>query len=111
MTFDLGQVNVGSLKQALHQLATDYPFQDESQRNAFAYAVDNLDSAGDDPAAIAESRAQVVSSPVVSSAVDNSAQEISSLEEQLAAARAEIAQLQQAQNQTAAETANTQQAQ
>lgn len=73
--FQLGSVNIDSLKDILNMLGNTYPWQDETSKNAYHEQVAGLSEAGDPNAAPAETLSEAEA-------------EIAALKEQLAAAEA-----------------------
>lgn len=70
-SFELGQVNVDSLKEILNQLGNTYPWQDEASKLAYHDQVNSIGEAGDPRVASDEA-------------------EISDLEKQVAALQAQL---------------------
>lgn len=52
--YQLGSVNIDSLKEILNQLGNSYPWQDEASKTAFHAQVSSLDVAGDPHAEAAD---------------------------------------------------------
>jgi hypothetical protein len=84
-SFELGSVNVDSLKEILDNLGATYPWQDEVSKLAYHEQVASLDKAGD-PHAVAEEETAEGNSDSDKDA------EIAALKAQLAAATAPPAQ-------------------
>lgn len=59
-TWELGQVNVDSLKEVLKGLAASFPFLDETAKKAFGEQIDNLHTDAD-PHATPEEKAVAAS--------------------------------------------------